>query len=89
MALPETSFNLMPGCGGTQHLPKLAGRSRALQLMLEGSTFTAREALAFGIADRMVPKKELTSLAAGLAAFAAADYKKELKNHYLKMFFSE
>lgn len=84
MALPETSFNLMPGCGGTQHLPALAGRNAALQFMLEGRTFKAEEALATGIADAVVPKKQLMAAATNFAGSISEGFRKELKGHYLK-----
>jgi enoyl-CoA hydratase len=62
--------------GGTIRLPRLIGQSRALDLILTGRAIGADEALAFGLANRVVPKGAARAaaeqLAAGLAAFPQA-----------------
>ncbi len=54
LGLPETRLGLIPGAGGTQRLPRLVGRGRALDLMLTPRTVDAAEAHAIGLVDRLV-----------------------------------
>ena len=55
-ALPEVTYDMMPGCGGTVRLPKLIGAAKALELILSGRTVAADEALDIGLIDRRVPR---------------------------------
>src|SRR5216117_2219417 len=59
IGLPEVTLGLLPGTGGTQRLPRLIGRQKALDLMLRGTTLSPQEALAAGIVDELVPAGEL------------------------------
>jgi enoyl-CoA hydratase/carnithine racemase len=59
VGLPEVTLGLLPGTGGTQRLPRLIGRQKALDLMLTGLTLVPQEALAAGIVDAVVPTGEL------------------------------
>jgi enoyl-CoA hydratase len=52
--LPEVKIGLIPGAGGTQRLPRLVGRGRALDIMLTGRKVPAQEAHAIGLIDRLV-----------------------------------
>jgi enoyl-CoA hydratase len=52
--LPEVKLGLIPGAGGTQRLPRLVGRGRALELMLSGREIGASEAFSIGLVDRVV-----------------------------------
>lgn len=61
LGLPEVTLGLLPGTGGTQRLPRLIGRGRALLLMTTGTTVTPDEAERLGMVDRLVPGEELTS----------------------------
>lgn len=61
LALPESTFGLMPGCGGISKMLSLAGRARTMELVLSGGTFTAEEALAWKLVDVIVPKKEVVA----------------------------
>ena len=56
---PEIRVGVIPGCGGTQVLPRLMGEKRAKELIFTGRTMTAEEALGFGIVNRVVPLAEL------------------------------
>ena len=56
---PEVKLGITPGYGGTQRLPRLVGRGRALQLLLTGDMIDAAEALRIGLVNRVVPAAEL------------------------------
>jgi enoyl-CoA hydratase/carnithine racemase len=58
LGTPEATLGLLPGNGGTQRLPRLIGRSRALDLMITGRTVTPREAHELGIVDALFPVEE-------------------------------
>ena len=74
IGLPEVTLGLLPGTGGTQRLPRLIGRGRALELMTTGRTVTPAEAERLGMVDRLVPadgfEQAVADLAAGLAGGA-------------------
>jgi len=53
LGLPEVKIGLIPGAGGTQRLPQLVGRGRALDIMLTARQVAADEALAIGLVDRL------------------------------------
>lgn len=55
----HSNFGLIPGGGGTQRLPRLIGRQRALALLLSGDRLTGQEAVAWGLAYRSVPFAQL------------------------------
>jgi enoyl-CoA hydratase/carnithine racemase len=82
-AMPEVRLGMIPAAGGTQTLPRSAGRSDALDLLFTGRRFDAEEALRLGLLTRVVPDKELlrearqaagrlAELDAGLVAAAKA-----------------
>ncbi len=54
VGLPEVNLGLIPGAGGTQRLPRLAGVGPALRMCLTGKSISAEEALELGIVDRVV-----------------------------------
>ncbi|TGQ12520.1 MULTISPECIES: crotonase/enoyl-CoA hydratase family protein [unclassified Mesorhizobium] len=66
-AKPEIKLAMPPTFGGTQRLPRLAGRKRALELLLTGETFSAGRAAELGLVNRVVPHKELMQAAFDLA----------------------
>src|SRR6202453_994494 len=56
---PEVKLGILPGYGGTQRLPRLVGRGRALELLLSGETISAAEAHRIGLVNAVVPQPEL------------------------------
>jgi len=60
---PEVKLGLIPGYGGTQRLPRIVGKGRALQLLLTGEMIDAQEALRIGLVNRVVAADELISAA--------------------------
>jgi enoyl-CoA hydratase len=56
---PEVKLGLIPGYGGTQRLPRLIGRGRALELILSGRNLSAEEAERFGLVNQVVEPAEL------------------------------
>jgi enoyl-CoA hydratase/carnithine racemase len=56
---PEVTLGLVPGGGGTQRLPRLVGKGRALQLILSGEMIGAQEAYRIGLVNEVVPAAEL------------------------------
>jgi len=67
MGLPEVSLGLIPGYGGTQRLPQLIGKGRALELITTGGMINAEKALSFGLVNHVVPQEELISFCEDLA----------------------
>jgi enoyl-CoA hydratase len=66
-AKPEIALAMPPTFGGTQRLPRLAGRKRALQLLLTGDPFDAARALELGLVNQVVPHRDLLPAARTLA----------------------
>ena len=60
---PEVSLGLIPGGGGTQRLPRLVGKGRALQLILSGGMIDAQEAHRIGLVNEVVPAGDLLTRA--------------------------
>ena len=60
---PEVTLGLIPGGGGTQRLPRLIGKGRALQIILSGEMISAQEAFRIGLVNEVVPAAELTTRA--------------------------
>src|SRR6202051_802845 len=60
---PEVRLGLLPGGGGTQRLPRLVGKGRALQLILTGETISAQEAYRIGLVNEIVPAANLIARA--------------------------
>ena len=61
MGLPEVSLGLIPGYGGTQRLPQLVGKGKALEMITTGGMITAEQALTNGLVNHVVSQEELLS----------------------------
>src|SRR5277367_1145853 len=66
-ALTEVTLGIMPGAGGTQNLSRAVGERRAKELILSGAPFTAAEAEAWGLVNRVVEPADLMETALGIA----------------------
>ena len=64
--LPEVKVGIMPGAGGSQRLPRLVGKGRALQIILTGETIDAQEAYRIGLVNEIVPNANLIARAEGI-----------------------
>ena len=60
---PEVKLGLVPGGGGTQRLPRLVGKGRALQIILSGEMISAQEAYRIGLVNEVVPAAEVIARA--------------------------
>jgi len=65
--LPEVGLGIIPAAGGTQTLPRIIGRGRALEMLLTNRWLTSAEAFQFGLVNRVVPKDKLLDTAGELA----------------------
>jgi len=70
---PEVKLGLLPGGGGTQRLPRLVGKGRALQLILTGETISAQEAYRIGLVNEVVPAASLIDRAEAILKQIAAN----------------
>lgn len=67
MGLPEVSLGVIPGYGGTQRLPQLIGKGRALELIMTAAMIDAAKALEYGLVNYTVPQEELLPFCEKLA----------------------
>ena len=72
LGLTEINLAIIPGGGGTQRLPRLVGRGKALEMILTGSRIPADEALRLGLVERVVPAGEALKASTELARTIAA-----------------
>ena len=72
LGLPESGLGLIPGYGGTQRLPRLIGRGRALEMILTGRQLTAAEAMSVGLVNQVCPGDDLVQVVREVAATMAA-----------------
>jgi len=70
-ALTEVTLGIMPGCGGTQNLPRAVGERRAKEIVLTGRPFSAAEAADWGLVNRVLPAAELMTTAIATASAIA------------------
>jgi enoyl-CoA hydratase len=67
MGLPEVSLGVIPGYGGTQRLPRLVGKGKAMEMIFSAGMIDANDALQWGLVNRVVPQDQLLSTAHELA----------------------
>src|SRR6202011_5146217 len=72
LGVPEVTLGLLPGNGGTQRLPRLIGRQKAMELLLTGKPLDPKGAAALGLVDRLVAADRLLPEAVAFAASLAA-----------------
>jgi enoyl-CoA hydratase len=70
---PEVKLGIIPGYGGTQRLPRLVGRGRALELLLTGDPIPAAEAYRIGLVNAVTPQAELLDFSRGWLAKVLAN----------------
>jgi len=70
---PEVTRGLVPGGGGTQRLPRLVGKGRALQLILSGEMIGAQEAYRIGLVNEIVPAADLIARAEAILTKIASN----------------
>ena len=67
MGLPEVSLGVIPGYGGTQRLPQLVGKGRAMEMIMTAGMISADEALRIGLVNHVVAQEELLTFSSGIA----------------------
>ncbi len=91
LGLTEVRRGMIPGAGGTQRLPRIVGRAKALEMVLTGRVIDAGEALRFGLLSRVVEPEDLIPAAEALArevlegAPLALQFAKEAVNRGMEM----
>ena len=70
---PEVTLGLVPGGGGTQRLPRLVGKGRALQLILSGEMISAQEAYRIGLVNEIAPAADLITRAEAILKKVASN----------------
>lgn len=67
MGLPETSLGVIPGYGGTQRLPQLVGKGRAMEMILTAGMIDAETAKSYGLVNQVIPQSELIGFCKSIA----------------------
>lgn len=67
MGLPEVSLGVIPGYGGTQRLPQLVGKGRAMEMIMTAGMIDADQAFSFGLVNHVVTQEELLGLCKSIA----------------------
>lgn len=79
LGLPEVTLGLIPGYGGTQRLPKLIGKGRAMQAIMTAEMFTAEKAEKIGLVNEVVSSDDLMSHVNKIASKIAANSPKAIR----------
>ncbi|MBA11045.1 MAG: enoyl-CoA hydratase [Flavobacteriaceae bacterium] len=67
MGLPEVSLGVIPGYGGTQRLPQLVGKGRAMEMIMTANMITANEAREYGLVNYVTTQEDLLSFTTKIA----------------------
>ena len=67
MGLPETSLGVIPGYGGTQRLPQLVGKGRAMEMVMTAGMIDATQALHYGLVNHVAKPEELIAFCEKIA----------------------
>lgn len=67
MGLPETSLGVIPGYGGTQRLPQLVGKGKAMEMIFTAGMITSEEAKQYNLVNYVVPQNDLLKFCVGIA----------------------
>ncbi|WP_276974809.1 enoyl-CoA hydratase-related protein [Flavobacterium filum] len=68
MGLPEVTLGVIPGYGGTQRLPQLVGKGRAMEMIMSATMIDAETAKNYGLVNHVVPQAELIEFTKGIAS---------------------
>lgn len=68
MGLPEVSLGVIPGYGGTQRLPQLVGKGRAMEMIMTAGMIDAETAKSYGLVNHVVPQNELLEFTKSIAS---------------------
>jgi enoyl-CoA hydratase len=68
MGLPEVSLGVIPGYGGTQRLPQLIGKGRAMEMIMTAGMIDAETAKNYGLVNHVVPQAELLEFTKSIAS---------------------
>ncbi|MDP2159490.1 MAG: enoyl-CoA hydratase-related protein [Flavobacterium sp.] len=68
MGLPEVTLGVIPGYGGTQRLPQLVGKGRAMEMIMTATMIDAETAKNYGLVNHVVPQAELLEFTKGIAS---------------------
>ena len=80
MGLPEVSLGLIPGYGGTQRLPQLIGKGRALDMIMTGKMIDVDQALTYGLINYKTSQSELMDFVKNLANKILSNSSNAIKN---------
>jgi len=72
LGLPEINLGIMPGFAGTQRLPRIVGKAKALEMILSGTHYSAKDACDMGLVNKVVPHSALMGEAKNLARIIAS-----------------
>ena len=68
MGLPEVTLGVIPGYGGTQRLPQLVGKGKAMEMIMTAGMVSAEEGIRTGLVNHVVPQSELLDFTRGIAS---------------------